>query len=74
MDALSRAPTRPSTELVGDPLDQMFHPDHKLESGYTYGDSLLFASNSSSAEWYAEDPLLAPLFDAAEKDELYSQI
>ena len=74
VDTLSRAPTKEASELVSDPLDTLHHPDNRLPSGYTVGDALLFASNSSGGEWYAEDPLLAPLFDAAQEDRLYSEI
>ena len=74
VDALSRAPTRPSSDLFADPLDSQFHPDNRPTNGLSHHEALLYTSNTATSEWYAEDPTLEPLFDAAEKDELYMQI
>ena len=69
VDALSRAPSRPSTDLFADPLDSQYHPDNRPSH-----EALLFASNTGTSEWYAEDPVLAPLFEASDKDQFYSSI
>ena len=74
VDALSRAPTRLYDDLVWDPLETQFHPDNRLPSGFTRGETLMYSAPHTINEWSSEDPALDALFDAAERDPLYRQI
>ena len=73
VDALSRAPVAPASELGPDPLDSIYHLRNR-DGSQSHEMCFLASGGSPASEWCTEDPALQPLFAAADQDPEYSEI
>ena len=73
VDALSRAPVSPVSELGPDPLDSVYHPRNR-DGSKSHEFCFLASGGGMASEWCSEDPALAPLYKAAIEDQEYSDI
>ena len=73
VDALSRAPVDPASDLGPDPLDSVYHPRNR-DGSRSHDVCLLASGGSGASEWCTEDPALQPLYAAADADPEYTEI